>query len=277
MKKNYLLMYFFAACIFISSGLAAQWCVPETAIPYAASMPGITHVVLNTLDRSSSDLENYPNNSYVLADETTTLLKGTNYEMTIAFTVDAAICPDMNLRVWIDLDQNGSFDDIGETVLSADHISPNEFTDAFVLPDYTLTGTTRMRVTAKMSSLGGHSLPTPCDIPHDPFGYHGEFEDYNITISESTSIIEANEQELHASVYPNPANAFITIAWESLQTESCNVIISGLNGDKIMELNENTLETNHMLMYATSDLAPGIYFVVINTGGKSTHVKFIVL
>jgi hypothetical protein len=276
MKKYFLHFYCFAAIVFYTINLKAQWCIPESAIPYAASMPGITHVVLNTIDRTSSDLENYPDNSYVYAEETTTLVKGVNYEMTIDFTVDALICPDMNLRVWIDLDQNGSFDDIGETVLSADHISPNEFTDSFYLPDYTLTGNTRMRVTAKMSNLGGHTLPTPCDLPHDPFGYHGEFEDYDITITESTGINEVQVDQLNASVFPNPANGIITIEWKNLLPDEGMVTISGLNGEKIIELNSNGAEINQLLHYNASSLTPGIYIVSINSGGKSAHLKMII-
>ena len=277
MKKYFLHFYCFAAIVFYTINLKAQWCIPESAIPYAASMPGITHVVLNTIDRTSSDLENYPDNSYVYAEETTTLVKGVNYEMTIDFTVDALICPDMNLRVWIDLDQNGSFDDIGETVLSADHISPNEFTDSFYLPDYTLTGSTRMRVTAKMSNLGGHTLPTPCDLPHDPFGYHGEFEDYDITITESTGINEVEVDQLNASVFPNPAHGIIAIEWKNLLPEEGVVTISGLNGEKIIELNSNGAEMSQLLYFNTSSLTAGIYIISINSGGTSAHLKMIII
>ncbi|MEO8211080.1 MAG: hypothetical protein ABI840_11025, partial [bacterium] len=78
MKKSLLLL------LIITSHIAqAQWCVPTTALPYNSNMPGITHVALNTINRFSTDLENYPNNSYVLTGMSTELTPGQTYNFTI--------------------------------------------------------------------------------------------------------------------------------------------------------------------------------------------------
>ncbi|QQR86309.1 MAG: hypothetical protein IPJ76_17235 [Flavobacteriales bacterium] len=178
--------------VLLSHGLAAQWCVPTTATPYGTTMPGVTQFTLNTISRASTDIENYPNNSYVNSGLTTTLDKGETYAVTVGFTIDDVIFPGshMNLRVWVDLNHDGQLDDVGETLLSVNEQSGPTYTGAITVPMNALTGDTRLRVTAKMCSHTGHSLPTPCDLPADPLGYHGELEDYTVEIVDAVGIVE---------------------------------------------------------------------------------------
>lgn len=186
--------------VLLSHGLTAQWCVPSTATPYATTMPGVTQFTLNTINRTSTDIENYPNNSYVNSGLTTTLEKGETYAVTIGFTIDDVIFPGshMNLRVWVDLNHDGQLDDAGETLLSVNEQSGPTYTGAISVPMNALTGDTRLRVTAKMCGHTGHSLPTPCDLPADPLGYHGELEDYTVEIVDAVGIAEPKELELVA-------------------------------------------------------------------------------
>ncbi|MBP6575136.1 MAG: hypothetical protein KA230_11835 [Flavobacteriales bacterium] len=81
-------------------------------------------------------------------------------------------------------------DDVGETLLSVDHLAGPVYTGQITIPNTAMTGPTRMRVTAKMCSHGGHTLPSPCDLPADPFGYHGELEDYTADIVDAVGIPE---------------------------------------------------------------------------------------
>lgn len=93
-----------------------QYCIPQTALPYAPSMPGLTLVQLNTIVRPSQDLEHYPDNNYTNTGLSTTLVKGESYPVTLGFTIDAGISPHMNLRLWVDLNHDGQLDDPGETL-----------------------------------------------------------------------------------------------------------------------------------------------------------------
>lgn len=166
-----------------------QWCEPTTLVAYASTMPGITRFQLNTIDRTSADLESMSNN-YVNTGLSTTLVKGQSYAVTIDFTIDAPICPDMNLRIWVDLNHDGQLDDAGETLLTVNHDLPPTYAGTITIPMSAQVGDTRLRVTAKMSDLGGHILPTPCDMPQDPFGYHGAMEDYTVSIVSAVGIEE---------------------------------------------------------------------------------------
>ena len=263
MKPNFYTPLLFAFAINLFP-MHAQWCTPETAIPYNANMPGITHFMLNTIDRESSDLENYPNNSYVNTGMSTTLLKGEQYTSSITHTIDATICDDMNLRIWIDFNQDGDFTDIDETVLSEDHHEVGTFEDSFVIPITALTGVTKMRVTAKMSSNGGHILPTPCDVPADPFGYHGEFEDYDVTISSETGILNAEHVVSTIKLFPNPAINSFSIISQNMNTQIDGYIIYNINGNAMVE-NTKIISSgkNTIADIDISALSEGVYFVKI--------------
>src|SRR5688572_2472977 len=82
----------------------AQWCNVTSALPYSADMPGITNVTLNTINRNSLPIENYPGNSYVNTGVSTTLTAGQTYSFSITHTRDAVNFPTArnNIRVWID-------------------------------------------------------------------------------------------------------------------------------------------------------------------------------
>ncbi|NOT08665.1 MAG: hypothetical protein HOP28_10730 [Gemmatimonadales bacterium] len=169
-----------------SAAAAQSWCVPATAIPYNRNMPGITNVTLGTINRSSMPIENFPNNSYVNTGLQTELKAGATYTIGIGHSRDSVAFPRVrnNIRVWIDYDKNGSFADPGELVVSQDSVAVGASSFTFTIPA-TLAPVidTRMRVTAKMSAEGGHSLPTACDDPPDRIKYHGEFEDYTVSIA----------------------------------------------------------------------------------------------
>ena len=168
------------------SASSQAWCDVQTAKPYSRNMPGITSVVIGSTTRSSAPIENYPANSYALSRETVTLVPGQTYALAITHSRDSVSFPRAanNIRVWVDYDRDGSFTGPQELVASADQMVPGTSTFSFTVPSKTTpVNGTRMRVTAKMSMQAGHSIPTPCDEPRDPLGYHGEIEDYPVNIA----------------------------------------------------------------------------------------------
>jgi len=242
----------------------SQWCTPTTAIPYNSNMPGITHVVFNTIDRVSADVENFPANNYVLTGLSTDVVKGAMYDIDITYTVDASICPDMNIRVWIDFNQDGQLDDVGETVISEDHKSPGTYSGSFMIPTTAMTGMTRMRVSVKMTSNGGHTLPTPCDDPPDPFGYHGEFEDYDLNITDATGI-DAPQDISGLQVSSTSESVFVK--FHAQATGELSLDLMSIDGRLVSRNLENQLISrgDHSInLPLNNELKPGIYFVVLN-------------
>lgn len=163
----------------------AQYCMLGGQVPYSSLQPGITNFKLNTINRSSSNSES-SSAVVVTTGQTTTLTPGQTYVISISHSEDTQFFPGArnNLRVWIDYNSNYSYLDAGETVLSVDLEPPGTtYTASFTLPLSTPAGTLALRATAKMSSDAGHTLPTPCNVPADPLGYHGEMEDYVLVIA----------------------------------------------------------------------------------------------
>lgn len=84
---------------------------------------------------------------------------------------------DEHFRIWIDLDQNGGFD---ENELLLDSILAEEFPSlsaSIAIPESALAGNTRMRVTMTFSSPFDPEAPGACDMLE-----FGEVEDYCINI-----------------------------------------------------------------------------------------------
>jgi hypothetical protein len=251
----------------ISNELSAQWCTPNV-IPYGPTTPGITEFTLNTIDRVSPDLES-PTSNYELTGLSTTLQRQHAYTISIKHTVDALICPDMNLRVWIDYNINGDLDDAGETVLSLDHHAPGTYTASFTVPATATLGETRLRVTAKMSNLGGHTLPSPCNIPPDPIGYHGEIEDFTLEITETTGIDNPDENHSIMSIFPNPASQLTTLTYSLTTNEHVRLEIFNVAGQREMMIaDENQMKGDYRYELPLNGLSKGLYVARLNAGDK---------
>ena len=114
-------------------------------------------------------------------------------------------------HVWIDFDQNGTFES-DEEVVTGSSSNADKLEASFDVPTDANLGETRMRVTMKYNSEA-----SPCES----FDY-GEVEDYTVNITESTSNYyladEDNATKLKnanartgITVFPNPANENITL------------------------------------------------------------------
>jgi hypothetical protein len=267
MKKNLLNVSLIVIYCLAFISASAQWCIPTTIIPYAPSMPGITHVVIGTIDRTSLDLEHYPQNSYVNTGLSTDLEIGNTYTISITHTIDASICPDMNLRVWLDYNLDYSFDDAGETAILVNHHAAGTYTGTFTVPANATPGTTTMRITAKMSDLGGHTLPTPCDMPNpDPLGYHGETEDYTVNIINATGINQAPALSSTLSVFPTVITDHATIS--VLSSEFNSVKLSNAIGEIVWSKDFDSHQQEIILgENVLGKIAPGIYFIEATGSG----------
>jgi hypothetical protein len=280
MKKKLLNI---SVCLLSLSAISAsaQWCVPTTITPYNQNMPGITHVVIGNIDRTSADLENYPYNSYVNTGLSTDLIPGNTYSISITHTIDASICPDMNIRVWVDYNLDYSFDDAGENVVSANNHLPGTYTGTFTVPLTAAPGITQMRVTAKMSPAGGHTLPTPCDFPPDPLGYHGEIEDYTVNIINTTGIYTPSINLFQLAVYPSPIYSHATISFEMKSHSENSISLHNSLGESVWISNVKSTSAGKQEIFldekTINNLSPGVYFIQLTGDGKKQVKRLIIL
>ena len=283
MKKLYSPLFLMIPLVFALEKADAQtWCVPTTAVPYTTDMPGITNFTLNTINRTSPDLENYPNNSYVMTGLSTTLVRGNTYSVSITHTIDAVNFPGstMYLRVWIDYNQDGQLDDVGETVYSLNLSQPGTHTGSFTVPMTATLGNTRLRATAKMDQSAGHTVPTPCDIPADPIGYHGEIEDYTVNISGSSAVENISDIFNEVSVSPNPATDKTAINFSLKQTSNVSVEIYNIAGEKITTVSDAQQGLGEHIIYfnpSELNLESGIYFVKLTADNATITKRLAVL
>ena len=276
MKKNSLI---FTAVIFalLNNAKAQTYCDVNTANAYTMNMPGITNFQLNTIDRTSGSVECSSTNcnSYVNTGLSTSLEQGKTYTVSITHSQDGVYFPGArnNIRVWIDYDNNGTLDDAGETAVSLIKTSGTN-SATFTVPLNAALGSTRMRVTAKMSIDGGHTLPTPCDNPADPLGYHGEIEDYTVDIIAPTGIDNLLSQNQQIQIYPNPlATSCIIKIDEAIHLQNAELKIHDFLGREVLvsEIINSQFEIKR------NNLTRGIYFYQIINQGETIDVGKLVI
>ncbi len=150
----------------------------------------IGHVSFHTIDHASGK-DNYGD----FTDESTTVEAGESYAFTLV-PMFSFHHWDEYVRVWIDFNQDGDFEDSGELVLEEISLagSPNYpptqvqliSGDIAIPPDATL-GANRMRVSMKKDAFAG-----PCEV----FVY-GEVEDYTVVIAENSIDFGVTSELLH--------------------------------------------------------------------------------
>jgi chitodextrinase len=164
-------------------------------------------------------------------------------------------------RVWIDYNQDGDFDDSGETVYSKSRTTSSSISGSFTVPTSALTGSTRMRVSMKYNAY-----PTACET----FSY-GEVEDYTVIISNTgTQNFEAPADEITdavLSIYPNPVS-----------DNQLNVMLNGAEAKEIRIYNLQGVLINrqaYAVSIDVSDLQSGMYLIEVVTSRKNFIQKFI--
>lgn len=213
--------------------------------------------------------------------DSTVLERGKKYVVTLIHSRDAVIFPTArnNIRIWVDYNNNKSFDDTGETVISADYKTYGTFVDSFTVPMTAPLGKVCLRATAKMSSDAGHSIPTPCDTPvADPIGYHGEMEDYDVRIvaAPSTSALAQTGLLSSASVFPNPASGIISLVFDRVTNESIAIDIADIAGRRLGRLYEGTHNASfYNLDISAYAATPGVYLISIHEPAGSSYVKIL--
>jgi len=162
MKK--LRIFLFITTLLLSFYTHAQYCVPSVVGNTAGI--GITNVTFNTINNTTPDQQGYVDYSAL----NTTLSTGASYILQITTTYSAG----QPTMVWIDWNQNFSFNDPGEAY-SLGQLPSGTINYNIYVPIGTALGNTRMRV-ASDSKAGG--TPTSCTTTQA----EGDIEDYTLNI-----------------------------------------------------------------------------------------------
>ena len=241
----------------------------------------ISHVKLGTINRTSVAEPG----GYVSTGLATNLRIGSGND-TIFFSPSfAGAGYTENWAVYIDFNKNGSFSDAGEKVVSGTSSSSGNYFAVFSVPSGLSTGVTGMRVMMSYSPV-----TSPCGV----FSY-GEVEDYVINLSNtvqstgggtssadidmiplSEGIADNQPERDHMSLYPNPAQANITVKTISNSNETSTITVFNLSGQKMLSAqHQNAVGENAHDVDVTS-LPTGIYMMEVITNNSVRREKFTV-
>ncbi|WP_299675742.1 GEVED domain-containing protein [uncultured Tenacibaculum sp.] len=172
--------------------------------------------------------------------------------------------------IWIDFNQDGSFDDDEKVVCGSSSSGENLF-DMVYIPSSALLGKTRMRVSMKYKTM-----QSACE-----FFTEGEVEDYTINIIDSneanieeadiTGASEIGEvEELKITTYPNPTvNHVNVIVDEKQEQEIVSYNIINATGQVIRKEKMNSLKID------VSDLSLGVYILEFYDGQKKFQTRIV--
>jgi len=171
--------------------------------------------------------------------------------------------------VWIDFNQNGSFDDANENILSYSKSRNTQINSSVFIPEDALTGNTRMRISMKYNGI-----PEPCET----FSY-GEVEDYTINIMPSSPVhvtnIKEHEVKPEVKLFPNPCKGLSELEIKTgIQTEVVIRVYSIIG----QEISSKTITVDNIAK-TTIDLSnqiSGIYLIVVKTNNSNIVNRLIV-
>jgi subtilisin family serine protease len=200
------------------------------------------------------------------------LRRGTSYMMTMipAFSAGAyqeAYC------VWLDLNQNGTFEN-NEQMLQIPRSNSLRVVGNIFIPTVNVpTGITRMRVTMKYVGFSGIA-PTPCEIFSG-----GEVEDYCMLIlpTSSTATDTPPQYADAISIYPNPFDNQIFIHNELNENSIFSVEIYSIDGKKIMQKtwSDNAQKEKLIALDHLPPLSNGVYFIKLQTAKGAVAKKIV--
>lgn len=245
----------------------AQYCTP--AFQYGADSNMITNVsfgnINNTSPSQSGSTQAYENFTSLSTD----IKAGNSYQISVKGP--SSTFPS-DVVVFIDFNNNGSFDDAGESFTigrlgAANPFNAMTITGTITVPASATPGATRMRVlkntnTAAYSNPNAaNSINTACDSGLRA----GQTEDYSVNILASNLATSEVTKKSSASIYPNPTSASLTVKTEE-GLEKYEVY--NLAGQKLTEGTSGVVNMDR--------LASGTYLIKIFTRDKKSITEKII-
>jgi hypothetical protein len=170
-------------------------------------------------------------------------------------------------RIWIDLDQDGTFQLENELVYDTQGRSNDAVNDDLTVPVTATIGPTRMRVVMQYND----APEGPCVPNYD----YGETEDYCVNLVVGPTAVGHDPTIAETSIYPQPADQQLFVRLpDHLHHEGMLLVVLDAAG-RTISTNPLSQQRN---MVPTADLTNGLYtFVLLNKGERAGQGRFMVL
>lgn len=246
----------------ISFNTPAEYCISKGL---STNYEWIKRVILGTIDRSSGKDGGYFNGTSL----STNVEKGVNY--TVSYQCGSTgSSGTLYWRIWIDYNNNNSFEDPGEMVVSVASPSTALLSSNFTVPAGAATGNVRMRVAMK---YGGYS--TPCLS----FNY-GEVEDYTINIQGTGGFVDPNaisNRIENVNLFPNPFSREFNLDLYANQDQEIQMTILDQLGKVYLSKPLHALTGNNRFHIESAEFIPGSYSIQIKSANNTYLRKMVKL
>ena len=223
-----------------------------------------TLVQFNTINNASAKPSGYSNYTNI----STNLNRNSAYNLTVRANTDGDFIT--NTKVWIDWNQNCSFNDAGEEYNLGDASNvANGVTGnsplSITVPLSAVLGNTIMRVSTKFKDDG---LPTSCEN-----GFDGEVEDYRLNIMPTLVIEEFGFENF--IVFPNPNKGSFNIQLNGSLERAITVNVYDVRGRSIYQKaypNVGDFKQEIQL----NNVQSGMYLLIVTDGVRKSTKKIVV-
>ncbi|WP_299114983.1 reprolysin-like metallopeptidase [uncultured Winogradskyella sp.] len=241
-------------------------CPSEGSLQYQTRTTG---VIFNTINNLNPGAKITPYSDFT--GISTTVEAGMNYDLTVRANSDGNF--QIITRVWVDWNQNCSFDDLGEEYdLGTSAGIADEPTDGspltVMVPNDAAEGATIMRVSTKYTDPNANQFPTSCES-----GFDGEVEDYTLNVINNLSV-DDNELD-NLSIYPNPNNGSFNIGFNPKSGEDIRVQVYDIRGRAIYTKTFNAVSRFDEIV-RLNNAQSGVYLLNIFDGSQKVTKKIIV-
>ena len=244
------------------------YCNSQGNAPWLEWISNVTFGSIN--NDSGKDLYgNYTNLS-------ATVIKGMSYELSVTPRFSWTQFNEY-IRVWIDFNRDGDFEDAGEQVLSgispggSPQSPPTVVNGLISIPTTASDGPTRMRVSMQRDAYVG-----PCEAFST-----GEVEDYLVNISgiftpPSSDFNRSKNDEKTTLLFPNPVDMELFVHLKKYVDLSCTILLYNSDGKLLLTQHIGKVPDDPMLL-DMSGYGSGIYFLKTKAKGFEEESHRIVI
>ncbi len=170
--------------------------------------------------------------------------------------------------VWMDLNQDGDFEDVDELIFDPMVSSSTAVSGMVSIPSNAVTGNTRMRV-----AMSWDTPPVLCAASIE----YGEVEDYCVLIQAPVANENLPSAISAVSIYPNPFNSNFSVHLMLEEAQTLSYELIDLTGRQLDTGSWGMLGRGQHSAFISPkvDLASGVYFLKVNSESGSFVRKLI--